>query len=181
MLGSLRGIVQGRLGQKLLIEVDSVGYWVHTGAWQPTGEVLCYLHQSIREDSNELFGFPTLEALGLFEQLISISGIGPKAGLAVLSLGDITRISQAIGNADAAFLSMAPGIGKKAAEKIILELRGKVSVEETGHAGLTEDLRTALESLGYKTADIQPYLVTIPLEHTTLNDQIRWVLQQMAR
>ena len=184
MLGSLSGHVSGRLGQRILIEVNGVGYWVHTGAWQPSGEVSCYLYHQVREDINELFGFSTIDTLGLFEQLISVSGIGPKAALAVLSLGDIERIANAIVNNDLAFLSLAPGIGKRAAEKITLELKGKLRMPESTTPALQnlhDDLRAALEGLGYKINELQPYLAAIPAEHVSLNAQIRWVLQQLSQ
>jgi len=183
MFGSLSGHVSGRLGQRILIEVSGIGYWVHTGAWQPSGEVTCYLHHQVREDINELFGFPDLESLSLFESLISISGVGPKAGLAVLSLGDTARIVTAILNNDLTFLALAPGIGKRAAEKIVLELKNKLQLPtmETAAVTVSDDLRAALEGLGYKTAEIQPFLASLPIEHDTLNAQIRWVLQQLAK
>lgn len=183
MLGSLTGHVSARLGQRILVEVQGIGYWVHTGAWQPSGEITCYLYHNIREDINDLFGFPTVESLELFERLISTSGVGPKAGLAVLSLGEPNRIISAIVRSDISFLTLAPGIGKKAAEKIIIELKGKLHEIETASPDsvLHDDLRAALEGLGYKIADLQPYLATIPPEHTTINAQIRWVLQQLAK
>jgi holliday junction DNA helicase RuvA len=90
--GSLRGIVTGRLDQRILIEVDAVGYWVHTGSWQPVGEVTAYLHHHVREDADQLFGFPDIQTLALFEKLLTVSGIGPKAALALLSLGSPERI-----------------------------------------------------------------------------------------
>jgi Holliday junction DNA helicase RuvA len=184
MLGSLSGHVSGRLGQRILIEVEGVGYWVHTGAWQPSGEVTCYLYHQVREDINELFGFPDIDTLSLFEQLISVSGVGPKAALAVLSLGDISRIAAAIINNDLAFLALAPGIGKKAAEKITVELKNKLRLPEASEPTaqiMHDDLRAALEGLGYKIAELQPYLAAMPAEHTTLNAQIRWVLQQLSK
>lgn len=182
MLGSLRGIVSGRLDQRILIEVDAVGYWVHTGSWQPSGEVHCYLYHHVREDINQLFGFESLETLALFEQLISISGIGPKAALAVLSLGDSARIAQAITTSDLAFLSLAPGVGKRAAEKIVLELKGKMGnfATSTGIASPTEDLVGALESLGYKRAELLPIIGKLPDDLADIGAQIKWVLSQVV-
>lgn len=182
MLGSLTGTVTARLGQRILVDVSGVGYWVYTGAWQPDGLVTCYLYHHVREEADDLYGFESVSVLSLFEQLISVSGIGPKAGLAVLSLGDAERIAAAIAAADISFLSLAPGIGKKAAEKIILELRNKVtpgtpSVGSTLH----DDLRAALEGLGYKVAELQPYLSNIPSEHSELDAQLKWVLQQLGK
>jgi Holliday junction DNA helicase RuvA len=182
MLGSLSGIITARLDQRILIEVDGVGYWVHTGSWQPTGEVTCYLYHHVREDASTLFGFPDIPTLVLFERLISISGVGPKAGLALLSIGSADRVQQAIRAGDATFLALAPGVGQKAAQKIILELKGKLpegfGVEVSS---LHHDVTAALESLGYKSGDIQPLLGQIPAEHIDLNAQIKWVLQQLSQ
>ena len=181
MLGSLTGTITGRLDQRILIEVNGVGYWVFTGSWQPSGEVTCYLYHHVREDASILFGFTDIQTLHLFEQLISISGIGPKAGLAILSLGSTDRIRSGIANSDATFLSMAPGVGQKAAQKIILELKGKLpDILDTG-TSLHQDVVAALESLGYKASDIRPYLGEMPADLTSIDAQIRWTLQQLAR
>ena len=184
MLGSLRGTVTGRLDQRILVDVVGVGYWVHTGSWQPSGEVTCYLYQHIREDIDQLFGFETLDILALFEQLISVSGIGPKAALAVLSLGASDRVAQAIRNSDATFLALAPGVGKKAAEKIILELKLKVGNFDASTPGAdhsSNDLVAALESLGYKTAEIIPVLGELPANVTEIDAQLKWALRQLQR
>lgn len=180
MLGSLSGMVSARLDNRLLVEVGGVGYWIQTGSWQPEGEITCYLHQHIREDLNELYGFVDLLTLDLFEKLIGISGIGPKAGLALLSVGSLDQIKQAISQGDVSFLSTAPGIGQKAAQKIILELEKKISYSSDQSVS-QGDVVSALESLGYKATDLRPLLGEIPPEHTTLDAQIKWLLQQLAK
>lgn len=177
MLGSLSGIITGRLDQRVLIEVDGVGYWVHTGSWQPEGEVTAYLYHHVREDASMLYGFSDIPTLALFERLLSVSGVGPKAGLALLSLGSAARVEEAIITGDTTFLSSAPGIGSKAAQKIILELQGKLA-PVAGTSSSHQDVIAALESLGYKATDIAPALREMPKELTALGDQIKWVLQQ---
>jgi holliday junction DNA helicase RuvA len=180
MLGSLAGVVTGRLGERVLIEVNGVGYWVHTGSWQPSGEVTTYLHHHIREDADLLYGFPDLPMLALFERLIGVNGIGPKAALALLSLGSADRIRQAVEEEDVSFLSSAPGVGAKASQKIILELKGKLP--QTGAASHThQDVIAALESLGYKAGDIHPYLAEMPVGLETVDAQLRWTLQQIGK
>lgn len=180
MLGSLHGMVKTHLETRILVEVQDIGYWVHTGAWHPQGEVSCYLHHHIREDMSDLYGFESLGGLRLFEKLIGISGIGPKAALALLSIGSSDQIHTAIQQKDITFLTTAPGIGAKAAQKIVLELHNKLD----NLAGLLEepassDLVSALVGLGYKPQEIQPLLSKIPAEMTELNDQIKWALQQV--
>lgn len=187
MLGSLTGTVAGRLGQRILIQVAGVGYWVHTGSWQPSGQVTTYLYHHVREEASDLYGFESLETLALYENLISVSGVGPKAGLALLSLGEPSRIARAIVAGDIAFLSLAPGIGKKVAEKTVLELKSKLLgfAQDTDttqpNASIAEDLLAALEALGYRPADVQPIVAKIPADATTLEVQIKWVLKQLVR
>ena len=176
MLGSLTGPVSARLGSRLLIEVGGVGYWVHTGGWQPEGTITAYLYHQVREDADELFGFADLPGLELFEQLISISGIGPKAALAVLSVGSAERLRQAISEQDTAYLTAAPGIGQKAAQKIILELHGKVDLSMALPGDGQADIVAALEGLGYKLTDIRSMLKDLPA-NLTVDEQIRWALR----
>jgi len=185
MLGSLTGTVTARLGSRCLIEVAGVGYWVHTGSWQPHGECYCLLYHQVREDISELYGFPDVPSLALFEKLISISGVGPKAALALLSVGSPANLKQAIATKDAGYLSSAPGIGKKAAEKIILELSGKlgdlVFADEIITVAPDAELRLALESLGYRPQDITIVLNGLPEELSGLEAQLKWALQQFNR
>jgi Holliday junction DNA helicase RuvA len=178
MLGSLTGKISGRLGQRLLIDVNGVGYWVFTGSWQPEGEATCYLYHAIREDASDLFGFPDLSTLDFFEKLISISGIGPKAALAVLSLGPIDRLQQAILSQDTAYLSSAPGIGQKAAQKIILELQSKVALLPQGISNEYLDVLTALEGLGYRTNEAQKALQDLP-KGLSIDEQLKWALTHL--
>jgi holliday junction DNA helicase RuvA len=186
MLGSLTGTVTAHLDNRILIEVNGVGYWVHTGSWRPaTSEITCaYLYHAIREDASDLYGFASIAQLQLFEQLISISGVGPKAGLSILSLGEPERIAQAIVSEDSGFLSMASGIGKKAAEKIILELKNKLSEwvipGTTSPAPIHDELMESLMALGYKQHEIRVMVSTMPDTLTTIEAQLRWVLSNKA-
>lgn len=182
MLGSLHGTITVRLENRILIEVGNVGYWLFTGSWQPEGEITCYLHHHIREDMSDLYGFKTVTDLGLFEKLISISGVGPKAALALLSIGPSERVTQAIHEKDITFLSSAPGIGPKAAQKIVLELHKKLDNLSSimGESGQT-DLIAALTSLGYKEGDLYTLLQKMPPEHQELEPQIKWALQELGK
>lgn len=186
MIGSLRGKIIAQLEQKILLEVGDVGYWVNTGSWQPSEEELvCFISQQIREDSNELYGFNTLEQLNLFEKLLTVSGIGPKAALNVLSLDTPTKIQAAILQEDLHFLSSASGVGGKAAQKIVLELKGKLSqiqLEEKDQAIGKQhpELVAALESLGYKNSEIRPILRHLPSETLEIDQQLKWALQELS-
>ena len=182
MIGSLHGTVAAHLDQRTLIEVQGVGYWVHTGSWHPQGELTCYIHHVVREEVSDLYGFERLVDLQLFEKLLSISGIGPKAALALLSIGTPEKIQQAILAKDITFLSTAPGIGQKAASKIVLELHNKLD----GLTGLLEessegsaDLLSALVGLGYKPHEVRPLLGKIPENLTTVDAKLKWALQNL--
>jgi Holliday junction DNA helicase RuvA len=186
MLGSLRGSVASELENRILIEVSGVGYWVHTGSWHPSGEVYCYLHHHLREGAEDLYGFATLDSLGLFERLLSISGIGPKAALALLSIGSPDRLRQAIAEKDLTFITTAPGIGQKAAQKIVVELYGKLDsldsiLPDTIIPALYLDLAEALTGLGYRPADFRPLFEKLPATALTVEVQLKWMLQQLSR
>jgi Holliday junction DNA helicase RuvA len=129
--------------------------------------------------------FATIDMVVAADRVLRVqTGVGPKASLALLSLGPPERLVQAIQNKDAAFLSSAPGIGAKAAQKIILELQGKLGMlaaAEGIYRPTESDLLAALESLGYKPRDLHPYLQDIPSEHTSLDAQLKWMLQRLSR
>jgi Holliday junction DNA helicase RuvA len=186
MIGSLRGKITAHLEQKTLLEVGGVGFWINTGSWQPEGEnLIFFISQQIREDSNELYGFNTLEQLNLFEKLLTVSGIGPKAALNILSLGPPTRIQAAILQEDLHFLSSASGVGGKAAQKIVLELKGKlnqIQLEEKDQliGQQHPELVAALESLGYKNQEFRPVLRNIPTEILEIDQQLKWVLKELS-
>jgi Holliday junction DNA helicase RuvA len=181
MLGSLTGTVTASLGSRILVEVAGVGYWVHTGSWQPTGEVTCFLHHHIREEASDLYGFSSLDQLVLFEKLLSVSGIGPKAALAILSLGDASVVSSNITEGNTTFLALAPGVGKRAAEKIVLELAGKL-VPITG-SSTNQELRDALSTLGYADRELTSLLSAIPSEigSKPVDEQLRWALRELQK
>ena len=182
MLGSLRGIAAASLDTRTLIEVGGVGYWVFTGAWHPSGETMAYLYHAVREDASDLYGFDSLTGLRLFEQLISVSSVGPKAALAILSLSTPDNIAGAIARQDTAFLTAASGIGNKAAQKIVLELHQKMGgFAPTETAQPQQELRLALESLGYKPLEINAALLELPNDLQSLAEQITWSLQHLSR
>ena len=181
MLGSLTGLVIGHLNQRTLIQVNGVGYWVHLGAWQAEGEVTCFLHHRVREDVSDLYGFPDLPTLALFEKLLDVSGVGPKAAMSILSLGTSARVREAIDSQDTAFLSSASGVGQKAAQKIIVELHGKLDafVFADGPTPQSE-LAGALEGLGYRQKEIQETLRSLPADIIGVDAQLKWALKSIS-
>ena len=167
MIAHVFGKVAEKFNDSLVIDVHGVGYEVSVAtndfdAVILDQEVKFYTYHHVREQSEELFGFSSLAAKKLFEMLITVQGVGPKAALAVLSLGDAEQVRNAIANADSGFVQKATGVGKKTAERVVVDLSDKVGLPT--HYGRTEaplqtEINTsdealeALMALGYTLAD----------------------------
>ena len=141
MIAHVRGKVEEKFGNSLIIDVNGVGYEITVPT--PDFEVAnldeerkFYTYHQVRENAEELYGFSSLTAKKIFELLISVQGIGPKAGIAILSLAEAEEVRNAIANADTAFIAKASGVGKKSAERVIVDLRDKVGIPS--HYGATE-------------------------------------------
>ena len=161
MIRYIKGtILESEANSLLLITSSGLGYKVYTDmntAMSSTdGEaVSLYTYHHIREDIESLFGFKNKKDLELFELLISVSGLGPKSALALLSANNVNTIVNAIANNNLDLLNKAPGLGKKTLEKMVLELKDKVSAFSTTPINNNQnELRLALVSLGYSTRDI---------------------------
>ena len=133
MISHLKGIVTEKFNNSIIIDVSGVGYEVTVTASDFENCLLeeerkFYTYHSVRENAEELYGFSSLMAKKMFELLISVQGIGPKAGIAILSLSEPEEVRNAIANGDTAFISKASGVGKKSAERIIVDLRDKVGI-----------------------------------------------------
>ena len=162
MIASLKGTVERKKPEGLVIDVSGVGYQVsiplcNLADIPERGEnVFLHVYTHVREDTLQLYGFITEEDRNVFIKLISINGIGPKLGLTILSGMPVDRFVETISNEDVALLSTIPGLGKKTASKIILELKGKlpsldVEVGKSPKDRLhTDDAISALVNLGYK-------------------------------
>lgn len=143
MIAHVFGEIVEKFGSSVIVDVNGVGYEVQVAAGDFDDVLLgsktkFYTYHHIREQSQDLFGFSSLIAKKLFELLITVQGIGPKAALAILSLGDTETVRNAIANSDAVFITKASGVGKKTAERVIVDLSDKV-----GHA-----IRTDINSIG---------------------------------
>lgn len=178
MIAHVFGKVAEKFNGSLVVDVHGVGYEVSVAtndfdAVILDQEVKFYTYHHVREQSEELFGFSSLAAKKLFEMLITVQGVGPKAALAILSLGDAEQVRNAIANADSSFVQKATGVGKKTAERVVVDLSDKVGLPT--HYGRTEaplqtELNTsdealeALMALGYTLAD-----ATKALENVDVN------------
>lgn len=141
MIAHIRGIVTEKYSNHLIVDVQGVGYemMVPTPDFEATllnEERQFYTYHAIRENAEDLYGFSTLAAKKIFELLISVQGIGPKAAIAILSLAEAEEVRNAIANADTAFISKASGVGKKSAERVIVDLSDKVGTPS--HYGATD-------------------------------------------
>ncbi|MBR2659129.1 Holliday junction branch migration protein RuvA [Candidatus Saccharibacteria bacterium] len=141
MIAHIEGQIVEKFGNAIIVDVHGVGYeiTIPTPDFESVslGETRKFFtYHSIRENAEELYGFSSLAAKKLFELLISVQGVGPKAGTAILSLAEAEEVRNAIANADSAFISKASGVGKKSAERVIVDLRDKVGIPS--HYGATE-------------------------------------------
>ncbi|MDR0741473.1 MAG: Holliday junction branch migration protein RuvA [Rickettsiales bacterium] len=159
MIGKLQGIVDHIGNDFVIIMAGNVGYKVHCPEYlAQKSTVSLWIETIVRQDSIRLFGFLTLAGLELFNQLTTVSGVGPKVAMAILGALKTDILLSAIATGDLKTISSAHGVGKKVAEKIIVELKGKVGgvtldMDAEGGSSLP-DLLSALEALGYRRVDI---------------------------
>lgn len=181
MIAHIHGEVAEKFASSVTVDVGGVGYEVQVA----TGEydaltlgdtVKLYTYHHIREQAEELFGFSTLAGKKLFELLIAVQGVGPKAALAILSIGDTEEVRNAIANNDTTYVAKASGVGKKSAERVVLDLRDKVGLplrmnndvfgeSRLAHAG--DEALEALMALGYSLGDASAKLEGVSTDLST--------------
>jgi Holliday junction DNA helicase RuvA len=174
-------VVAEKFGSAVIVDVHGVGYEVAVAAGDYERALLnepmkFYTYHHIREQSQELFGFTSLAAKKLFEMLITVQGVGPKAALAILSLGDSELVRNAIANGDSAFITKASGVGKRIAERVVVDLTDKVGLAlrtDVSPVGLSHSIQysdealEALMALGYTLNDATRALENIPMDLST--------------
>lgn len=143
MIAHLIGTVTEKTDNSVIIDVHGVGYEVtlptpDAEQYHLNDQVKIYTYHAVRENAEELYGFSTLAAKRLFELLLSVNSIGPKAAISILSLGAPEEVRNAIANTDAAFIAKAAGVGKKSAERVIIDLRDKVGLPSKVGSGTIE-------------------------------------------
>jgi Holliday junction DNA helicase RuvA len=197
MIGFLRGKVAYLLADDCLLDVGGVGYRVTVSGMTRSklrqGEqAMLFTYLSVREDALQLYGFATQEEYDVFLQLIGVSGIGPKVALGILSSTTVSGLCSAIANKQASLLTKLPGIGKKSAERLILELKDKLAFVGTGGGeeafveaaplgdGILDEAAAALASLGYTPAETAPVLKQLGTCQTT-EEAIRLALKKLSR
>ncbi len=191
MIGKLSGVLSEKSPPQILIDCQGVGYEVDVPMstffnLPAVGERVTLLtHHVVREDAQILFGFGSAAERDAFRQLIRISGVGPRTALGVLSGLSVADLAAAVTSQDASRLVKVPGIGKKTAERLLLELKGKMG-PDLGAAGLGVadaahgDITQALLALGYSEKEASAALKGLPPD-LGVSEGIKWALRQLAR
>ncbi len=189
MIGSLRGRVTHLGTDFALVEVGGVGYRVVAGPsllarLRPGAETSVFTHHLVREDQQALFGFATLDELGFFELLLTVSQVGPRVALAITSAHAVTKLQLAILNDDVDVFTSVSGVGRKTAQRVILELKEKVHAAGLAAGGGTSadsDVVAALESLGYTLSEARRAASAVAGGDGALDTRIKAALQELAR
>jgi len=191
MIVTLSGVVSEKLDDTVVLDVQGVGYGLFVtnddfGSLTTGQEVKVYVYDYIRESLHDLLGFLHLETKGLFEQLLEVNGVGPRMALSILSIGSPGDVKAAIANGQVGFIQQANGVGKRIAERVIVELKDKVGLpgRDLGSAGLLQgetivlqdDAAKGLISLGYSPQDALSALHTVDSSLPT-EERIRQALK----
>ncbi|MEY8324434.1 Holliday junction branch migration protein RuvA [Lachnospiraceae bacterium 54-11] len=199
MIAFVKGKIEDLSEENVVVDVGGVGINVKISAGTFNllpgmgGEVKLYTYTSVREDAFNLFGFLTRDELELFKKLITVNGIGPKGGLSILSVMSADELRFAIVSGDGAAIAKAPGVGKKTAERVILDLRDKISLEDTlihkemqasgtgsGDSHAVNEAVEALTALGYSATDaLQAVRKVSADENTDVETLLKLALKNM--
>ena len=189
MIGTLNGTVRHKDLHYLVVDISGVGYKVLVTTETaldvtPSSPIFLWTHLVVRETSLELFGFLDKETLDIFELLITIPGIGPKSALSILNVATPSMLRQAVASEDTTYLTRVSGIGKKNAEKIVLELKDKLKItkEDRGLDMRSEgDALEALVSLGYNERDAREALKRVPKETKGAGERVKAALKVLSQ
>ena len=188
MIASLTGKIESNTDKYVILDINGIGYKVYISGntfknLPKKGEkIKLYTHLYVRENIMELYGFLNPKELEIFELLISIPGIGPKGALNILTVVSIETLKRAIANEESAVLTKVSGIGRKIAEKIVLELKNKVGDEFVGKS-LNEDTETidALVSLGYKVQEAREAVKKLPKDIEGVENRVKEALKLLGK
>lgn len=166
MIATLKGIVAEKIGELVVLDVHGVGYGLLTpaedfGKLMTGDEIKFYIYEHIRENSHDLYGFTQADTKRLFEQLLDVNGVGPKMALSILGIGSVEDVRKSIAAGDTKFITAAPGVGKRVAERVVVELKDKVGLVATASDGLfmastyaeKDEAVQALTALGFTIPD----------------------------
>jgi Holliday junction DNA helicase RuvA len=193
MIGTLRGILIAKQAPRIVIECAGVGYEVETPMSTyltlPEGgsEVFVYIHHHVREDAQTLYGFATEAEKALFGMLLKVSGVGAKMGLSILSAMSVTDFERCVSYEDTAMLVKIPGVGKKTADRLIVDMRDRIEkstvpLRVVSDGLVPSDARSeavdALVALGYKAPEVKRLMGKLDIKNKSAEDIIRMALRQ---
>lgn len=191
MISYLKGKISYKLKNVVIIEVNNIGYSVFVGEnffneLKIGQELELFTHQYVREEALDLYGFKTLEELEFFELLISISGIGPKSAISVLAVAKLSDIKESIVRGDSHLLTKVSGIGKKIAERVVLELKDKLfkmggDYNLSSERGSSIDEIDALMALGYSVSEAREALNQVDKDIIDSGQRIKEALKKMSK
>ena len=199
MISYIRGELAAVEKEKVIVDVGGVGYGIYMPGQamgllpQPGNEVKIHTYLNVREDAMKLFGFLTRDDLEVFKLVIGVSGIGPKGGLSILSQLTPDDLRFAVLSGDVKAISAAPGIGKKTAEKLIIELKDKLNIEDVlthaadssaaavpvNNGGIQSEAVQALVALGYGSTESLRAVKQVELDNPTVEDVLKEALKKM--
>lgn len=185
MIASIKGVVTFIGPESAVVEAGGIGYAVMLteqmlAKTRTNTPVIFWTHEYLREDSRELYGFAGPDELAFFKKLISISGVGPRSAMKLMGLGRTVEIKKAIMAGDVTYLTRAPGVGKKSAQKIILELKGTIEEADSPRAG-GDEVVEALVGLGYSRSEALATVQALPKELTETEERIRAALKSLRK
>ena len=188
MIGSIKGKVTYKSANYIILETNGVGYKVSLPQvllvpLKVGQDLSLVIHTYVREDQLTLYGFQTLAELEFFELLLTVSGVGPKSAIAIMSLAAIDMLKSAIGSGDATVFKKVSGIGTKTAERVIVELKEKLKGEALAAPVAKEhsDAVDALIALGYSQQEARDALKTVPDNISKLQDKVKLALKVLGR
>lgn len=190
MIGYLKGTVIEKNQDNVIIYISGVGYSVSmpnsfSSKLKVNEEAEVYVYTHVREDILALFGFKTREDLDFFKMLLSVSGIGPKVALAIAASAPTQKLKNSISKGDPSLLSAVSGVGKKTAEKAVVELKNKLGFvgtnEQIFEGEDTEEIYGALLGLGFQKHEISDVLRDLPEEINNTDDKIKYILKNLGK
>lgn len=181
----IKGEIIKKNANSLIVQNQNLGYQIFVPInilqnHNSNQEIELWLHHHVKEDAETLYGFSDYTSLELFEKFLSINGIGPKVGMAIISQYPSGKLKEAIANDDVAAFAAIPGIGKKTAMRIIIELKNKLPEDEMPD-NISNDVVEALKNLGYEHKDIKDLLADLPKDLSSAEEQIKWALKNIHR
>jgi Holliday junction DNA helicase RuvA len=190
MISFLKGKIKSKTEEFIILDVNNVGYKVFLSSatlkkiGQANDLVELFTYLFLGENVMELYGFLSISEEEFFQSLIDVNGIGPKAAIKILSLASLDKIKQAIVSEDVAFLDSVPGIGRKKAERIVLDLKSKIALKEIPSSKLSLVQKEALEALvklGYSTQKAKKALLEVSEKATEAKEIIKEALKILGR